>query len=78
MAPSTALTTPDIGSQQSANGSARTASVPTPLTLVIASDAEAQIGVGKVAEPDVDRFLTYAAIVPEYCRLEGMLIKGIV
>ena len=84
VAPSTALTTPDVGSlgqQQSTNGSARTASVPTPLTPVVAlatSDSEAQIGLAKVAEPDVDAFLTYAAIVPEYYRLEGMLIKGIV
>jgi len=81
MAPSTALTTPDIGSQSSTNGSARPTSVPTPLTPVVAlatSDAEAQIGLAKVAEPDVDAFLTYAAIVPEYYRLEGMLIKGIV
>jgi xylulokinase len=77
MVPSTALTTPDIGT----NGSAGTSSVPTPLTPVVAlatSDAEAQIGLAKVAEPDVDAFLTYAAIVPEYYRLEGMLIKGIV
>ena len=81
IAPSTALTTPDIGSQQSTNGSARTASVPTPLTPVVAlatSDAEAQIGLAKVGEPDVDGFLTYVAIVPEYYHLEGMLIKGIV
>ena len=84
MAPSTALTTPDIGSlgQHSTNGSAAgTPSIPTPLTPVVAlatSDAEAQIGLAKVAEPDVDAFLTYAAIVPEYYRLEGMLIKGIV
>lgn len=83
MTPSTALTTPDIGSlsQHSSNGSAGTASIPTPLTPVVAlatSDGEAQIGLAKVAEPDVDAFLTYAAIVPEYYRLEGMLIKGIV
>lgn len=54
---------------------------PTPLTPVIAlptSDSEAQIGLAKVAEPDTDAFLTYAAIVPEFCRLEGMLVKGIV
>ena len=83
LAPSTALTTPDLGSlgQHSTNGSAGTSSIPTPLTPVVAlatSDAEAQIGLAKVAEPDVDAFLTYAAIVPEYYRLEGMLIKGIV
>jgi xylulokinase len=77
MAPSTALTTPDIGT----NGSSGMSSTPTPLTPVVAlatSDSEAQIGLAKVAEPDVDAFLAYAAIVPEYYRLEGMLIKGIV
>jgi xylulokinase len=85
IAPSTALTTPDIGSlgqhSNSTNGSAGTPSIPTPLTPVVAlatSDAEAQIGLAKVAEPDVDAFLAYASIVPEYYRLEGMLIKGIV
>ena len=80
MTPTTALTTPDIGNL-STNGSAGTSSIPTPLTPVVAlatSDSEAQIGLAKVAEPDVDAFLTYAAIVPEYYRLEGMLIKGIV
>ncbi|KAF9032393.1 hypothetical protein BJ165DRAFT_1357960 [Panaeolus papilionaceus] len=58
-----------------------TPTTPTPLTPVVAlhtSDAEVQIGLAKVAEPDVDAFLTYAAIVPEYCRLEGMVLKGIV
>jgi len=85
LAPSTGLTTPDLGGlgQHSTNGSSGTSSssIPTPLTPVVAlatSDAEAQIGLAKVAEPDVDAFLTYAAIVPEYYRLEGMLIKGIV
>ena len=80
MAPSTALTTPDIGTL-APSGSGGMSSTPTPLTPVVAlatSDSEAQIGLAKVAEPDVDAFLTYAAIVPEYYRLEGMLIKGIV
>ncbi|KAF8884688.1 hypothetical protein BD779DRAFT_1536417 [Infundibulicybe gibba] len=56
-------------------------STPTPLTPVVAlatADAEAQVGLAKVAEPDLDAFMTYAAIVPEYCRLENMLVKGIV
>ncbi|TFK37723.1 hypothetical protein BDQ12DRAFT_607042 [Crucibulum laeve] len=90
---STAFTTPDLslgnlgiispglGAPANGNGSAGTPTTPTPLTPVVAlptSDAEAQIGLAKVAEPDLDAFLTYAAIVPEYCRLEGMLIKGIV
>jgi xylulokinase len=83
--PSTAYTTPDlnIGSATgtSANGNAMTPTTPTPLTPVVAlptGDAEAQIGLSKVAEPDLDAFMAYAAIVPEYCRLEGMVIKGIV
>ncbi|KAG6805295.1 hypothetical protein H0H93_007437 [Arthromyces matolae] len=54
---------------------------PTPLTPVVAlptADTEATIGLAKVADSDVDAFSTYAAIVPEFCRLEAMLIKGIV
>ena len=42
------------------------------------SEAESQIGLVKVAEPDVDAFMSYAAIVPEYCRLESMLVKSLV
>jgi len=49
-----------------------------PVTAMPTSDAEAQIGLAKVAEPDVDAFMTYAAIVPEYCRLENMLVKSLV
>jgi len=61
--------------------SATTPTTPTPLTPVIAlptGDSEAQIGLAKVAEADVDAFMTYASIVPEFCRLEGMVIKNIV
>ncbi|KAF8196970.1 hypothetical protein BJ912DRAFT_93874 [Pholiota molesta] len=68
--------TPSNGS-----GGAATPTTPTPLTPVVAlttSDAEAQLGLAKVAEPDVDAFMTYAAIVPEYSRLETMVVKGIV
>ena len=57
------------------------ASAPTPLTPIVAlatGEPEAQVGLGKVAEPDLDAFMTYAAIVAEYHRLEGMLVKGIV
>ncbi|KAF8063231.1 hypothetical protein FPV67DRAFT_1505659 [Lyophyllum atratum] len=85
-APSTAFTTPDtnllsagmIGANGTGSGAPTS---PTPLTPVVAlptADVEAQMGLAKVAEPDVDAFMTYAAIVPEYCRLEGMLVKGIV
>jgi xylulokinase len=41
-------------------------------------DKDAQMGLVKVADSDHDAFLTYAAIVPEYCRLEGMLVKALV
>ncbi|EAU83592.1 D-xylulose kinase [Coprinopsis cinerea okayama7 len=81
---STAFTTPDLSLSNlgvAANGTTVTPATPTPLAPVTAlptSDAEAQIGLAKVAESDVDAFLTYAAIVPEYCRLENILIKGIV
>ncbi|KAJ6632189.1 hypothetical protein B0H10DRAFT_7060 [Mycena sp. CBHHK59/15] len=89
---STAYTTPELNLGSlgllspgliGTNGSAAagTPTTPTPLTPVVAlptADAEAQLGLAKVAEPDLDAFMTYAAIVPEYCRLEGMLVKGIV
>ncbi|THU78197.1 hypothetical protein K435DRAFT_65004 [Dendrothele bispora CBS 962.96] len=79
----TNMTTPDLangvsGSGGSGNGGT---TAPTPLTPVVAlqtGDSEAQLGLAKVAEPDLDSFLAYAAIVPEYHRLEGMLIKSIV
>ncbi|KAI0274168.1 hypothetical protein BGY98DRAFT_1108473 [Russula aff. rugulosa BPL654] len=49
-----------------------------PVTALPASEAETQVGLAKIAEPDVDAFMAYAAIVPEYCRLEGMLVKALV
>ncbi|KAF7325986.1 hypothetical protein MKEN_00449500 [Mycena kentingensis (nom. inval.)] len=88
---STAFTSPDLSTSSAgllspktpgANGAATSApTTPTPLTPVAAlqtGEAELQVGLAKVAEPDADAFLAYAAIVPEYCRLEGMLVKGIV
>ncbi|PPQ90346.1 hypothetical protein CVT25_007748 [Psilocybe cyanescens] len=63
------------------NTGALTPTTPTPLTPVVAiatSDAEMQIGLAKVAESDIDSFMTYAAIVPEFSRLETMVVKGIV
>lgn len=84
-APSTALTTPDMNTAGSPspdpNGAPATPTTTTPLTPVSAmptSDSEAQIGLAKVAEPDVDAFMAYASIVPEYCRLESMLVKSLV
>lgn len=80
-AASNGQTTPGGSGVQQGQGQGQGQTNPTPLTPVVAlptSDAEAQIGLAKVAEPDADAFLTYAAIVPEYCRLEGLLVKGIV
>ena len=84
-APSTAFTTPDLGTSGSPNPSGAnggdSASQTTSLTPVVAmptSEAELQLGLAKVADPDVDAFMSYAAIVPEYCRLEGLLVKSIV
>lgn len=85
-APSTAFTTPEIGSSGSPNPANPTGAEPQPVTTTAlvpvtalqTSDAELQLGLAKVAEPDVDAFMSYAAIVPEYCRLEGLLVKAIV
>jgi len=41
-------------------------------------DADLEVGLVKVAEADLDSFMTYAALVPEYCRLEGMLVRALV
>jgi xylulokinase len=49
-----------------------------PVTALPTAEAEAQLGFAKVAEADVDAFMSYAALVPEYCRLESMLVKGLV
>ncbi|KAI6039367.1 hypothetical protein EDC04DRAFT_3062190 [Pisolithus marmoratus] len=84
--PSTTFTASDLNAGQASpggNGGSTAASAPqaaslTPVTALPTSDAEAQIGLAKVAEADVDAFMTYAAIVPEYCRLEGMLCKSLV
>ncbi|KZT66507.1 actin-like ATPase domain-containing protein [Daedalea quercina L-15889] len=84
-APSTAFTTPDLsGTNPTGDASApdsATQSTPaslTPVTAMPTSDAELQLGLAKVAEPDVDAFMSYAAIVPEYCRLESLLVKSLV
>ena len=50
----------------------------TPVVALATADTEAQLGFAKVAEPDVDAFMTYAAILPEFSRLETMVVKGIV
>lgn len=79
---SSVFTTPDPNASPDPNGipaTPTTAAAPlTPVVAMPTADAEAQLGLAKVAEPDVDAFMTYAAIVPEYCRLESMLVKSIV
>ena len=79
--PSTAFTTPDLGTANTgaaaSEGTASTSALIS-VTALPATEAETQVGLAKVAEPDVDAFMAYAAIVPEYCRLEGMLVKALV
>lgn len=81
--PSTTFTTPDLGTATSSSAApagegVATASTLMPVTALPTSEAETQVGLAKIAEPDVDAFMAYAAIVPEYCRLEGMLVKALV
>lgn len=72
--PTATCTIPDAGSN---NGNS-TITPLTPVTPLQTSEQETQIGLAKVAESDLDAFMTYASIVPEYHRLENILIKGIV
>jgi xylulokinase len=79
--PSSTFTTPDLGTTSAGPGEASaTASSAAlmPVTALPTSEAETQVGLAKIAEPDIDAFMAYAAIVPEYCRLEGMLVKALV
>jgi xylulokinase len=80
--PSTTFTTPDLGATATnpAGEPAATATTAAlmPVTALPTGESETQVGLAKIAEPDVDAFMAYAAIVPEYCRLEGMLVKALV
>ena len=53
-----------------------------PATLSVAplpsEDADIDVGLVKVSDCDIDSFMMYAALVPEYCRLEGMLVRALV
>src|SRR6266850_712592 len=76
--PSSTFTTPDLGTTSTGptgEAAATASSALMPVTALPTSEAETQVGLAKIAEPDVDAFMAYAAIVPEYCRLEGMLVK---
>ena len=55
-----------------------TAAPLTPIAALQTDDADAQFGLVKVAEPDSDAFMGYAAMVGEYVRLEGLVVKGLV
>ncbi|KAH8109625.1 actin-like ATPase domain-containing protein [Phellopilus nigrolimitatus] len=79
----TALTSPDgqsgTGTPTDAPASAGGGITPlTPVGALPTGDVEAQLGWAKVAEPDVDAFMAYASIVPEFVRLEGLLVKSLV
>lgn len=76
---SSELLPPDPSNTAGGETSATTSAPLTPVTVMTStSESDLQVGLGKVTDPDVDSFMSYAAIVPEYCRLEGMLVKGIV
>ena len=73
------LLSPDLSNTAGGETSATTSAPLTPVTVMTStSENDLQVGLGKVTDPDVDSFMGYAAIVPEYCRLESMLVKGIV
>ena len=75
LSPTVAATTPT----DATSGAPTTGITPlTPVSALPTADAEAQIGWMKVADPDVDAFMAYASIVPEFVRLEGLLIKSLV
>ncbi|OCH90405.1 actin-like ATPase domain-containing protein [Obba rivulosa] len=80
--PSTAFTTPDLsgtsGAPPAGEAAAPAPAALAPVTALPTSEAEMQLGLAKVAEPDVDAFMSYAAIVPEYCRLESLLVKALI
>ncbi|QRV95912.1 FGGY-family carbohydrate kinase [Ceratobasidium sp. AG-Ba] len=59
------------GNGQNGQGSASVHALPT-------EESDALLGLAKVAEADMDAFAAYAALVPEWCRLENMLLKGVV
>jgi len=76
-APSTAFTSPEPSyfipkEQQNALTNF------TPIAPLEDLDNEGGGYLAKVAEPDIDAFMQYAALVPEYCRLESLVVRGAV
>ncbi|KAG8969322.1 hypothetical protein FRC03_003423 [Tulasnella sp. 419] len=78
----TAMTSPGGAQTPNSGFGAATPASAAPSTLVInmlpTEEKDAQIGLCKVADADRDSFVTYASIVPEFCRLESMVAKAIV
>ncbi|TFK98058.1 hypothetical protein BDV98DRAFT_573408 [Pterulicium gracile] len=86
---STAYTSPDLsasgsgkfaGAADPANANPAAAPAPgtttlTPISALPTGEKEAQVAWSKVAEADLDAFMCYASIVPEFCRLERTLIR---
>ena len=82
-APLTACTTPDAkGFEHSAlsSGLPPTPGVEAlvPVAALPTGEGEAQLGLAKVAEEDLDAPVAQGAPAPEFCSLEGMLVKGLV
>lgn len=76
---SSELLSPDPSTTTGGEPTVTTSAPLTPVTVMTSTvESDLQVGLGKVTDPDVDSFMSYAAIVPEYCRLESMLVKGIV
>lgn len=69
--------TPGGGTTSASAGGAVSTTVLVPVVPLPTAEAEAQLGLAKVAEPDMDAFAGYGALVPEYCRLESMLVRGL-
>jgi xylulokinase len=69
--PSLSLSAVGAGGNGQVQPSASVHALPT-------DESDALLGLAKVAEADMDAFAAYAALVPEWCRLEGMLVRGVV
>lgn len=77
---SSTTSTPALTSSQAAPFTLPVSSSTATLTLAPLPSDEADIDAGlvKVADCDLDSFMMYAALVPEYCRLEGLLVRQLV
>jgi xylulokinase len=76
-APSTAFTSPDPSYFATPKEQTQQTQF-IPIAPLEDLDNEGGGYLAKVAEPDQDSFMQYAALVPEYCRLEGLVVRGAV